>query len=141
MASENINYLTTSQGSTNFGMAFPVVAGTGGFFTRTNGLETVLSGFKQLLLTNPGERVMNPKFGMGMRKYVFEPATPQLEEKIKKSIIEAITHYAPDVLLKQLVVSVGKSQYTTNDGNSILISLKVAFKDDLLHDRELDIII
>lgn len=137
---ENISYLTTSQGKTNFGMAFPVVAGTGGFFTRTNGLETVLSGFKQLLLTNPGERVMNPSFGVGIRKYLFEPATNDLKAKIEKEISKAIAHYAPDVVLKNLVVSVGKSQYTT-DGNSILVSLKVAFKDDLLHDREMDIII
>ena len=35
--------------------------------------EEVKQNFKNLLLTSPGERMMNPDFGVGMRRYLFEP--------------------------------------------------------------------
>ena len=58
MNPEDINLLTTSKTTRVNGIAFPVIAGAGGFFTKTDGAETVMSGLKQLLLTNRGERVM-----------------------------------------------------------------------------------
>ena len=35
--------------------------------------EALIQNFKNLVLTNPGERMMDPEFGVGLRKYLFEP--------------------------------------------------------------------
>jgi len=139
-SSENLTFITTSQGPNNYGIAFPVVEGTGGFFTKTNGLETILSGFKQLLLTNPGERVMNPRFGAGLRKYVFEPSTPDLPKKIEREVTESLLAWAPNVIIKGLHVSVNSPEEKSGH-NSVLVSLKVAMKDDLTSERILDLIL
>ena len=51
--------------------------------------EEVKQNFKNLLLTSPGERVMNPDFGVGLRHYLFEPHThaiPQIRQKVQQQV-------------------------------------------------------
>ena len=38
--------------------------------------ELATQKLKMLLLTNPGERIMNPDFGVGLKSYFFELAGP-----------------------------------------------------------------
>ena len=35
--------------------------------------KEIKQNFKNLLLTSPGERMMIPDFGVGLRSYLFEP--------------------------------------------------------------------
>ena len=42
--------------------------------------------FKMLLLTNKGERIMHPNFGVGLRSYLFEQNTPVTFGEIDKEI-------------------------------------------------------
>ena len=42
-------------------------------------VELVKQNFKMLLLTNPGERIMNPDFGVGLRRYLFEMNGPSYD--------------------------------------------------------------
>ena len=39
--------------------------------------RTLRQNFKMLILTNPGERVMIPDFGVGISKYLFENFFPK----------------------------------------------------------------
>ena len=137
---EDIKLLTTSQRERFNGIAFPVVAGTGGFFTRTDGIETILSGLKQLILTSKGERVMLPTFGTSLRKYVFEPFTSTLRDKISAEILEAIEIFEPKVVVKELSITANTGS-VGSDRNSILISLRLVVKGDILNERVLDIIV
>jgi len=137
---EDIKLLTTSQRERFNGIAFPVVAGTGGFFTRTDGIETILSGLKQLILTSKGERVMLPTFGTSLRKYVFEPFTSTLRDKISSEILEAIEIFEPKVVVKELAITANTGS-VGSDRNSILISLRLVVKGDILNERVLDIIV
>jgi phage baseplate assembly protein W len=38
--------------------------------------EMVQQNLKHIILTNPGERIMDPLFGVGIKKYLFEQNTP-----------------------------------------------------------------
>jgi len=51
---------------------------------KTNDL--VRQNLTNLILTNPGERIMNPQFGVGIKKYLFENKTYSLTNTIKNSI-------------------------------------------------------
>jgi phage baseplate assembly protein W len=137
---ENVTFLTTSQKERMNGIAFPPIAGTGGFFSRTGGIETILSGLKQLILTSKGERVMLPGFGTSLRKYVFEPYTVELRNKISQEILEAISIYEPRVIVKDLSVIFDES-VRGSDRNSILVSLRIAVKGDILNEKILDLIV
>lgn len=57
------------------------------------------------LLTNPGERVANPSFGAGLRKFVFEQITEGNLEFIEDKIQEDIRNNIPNVNLQSVRVS------------------------------------
>lgn len=45
---------------------------------------------RQVLLTNPGERINRPDFGCGLRRMVFAPNNPAAASLIKVTILQAI---------------------------------------------------
>ena len=67
--------------------------------------ETVKFNLKNIILTSPGERIMIPDFGVGIRRALFENATPQLTEAIFDKIGEQISLYAPYVNVLELSVT------------------------------------
>jgi hypothetical protein len=137
---ERVEYLTSSKIPAIKGVAFPVVLGAGGFFTRTDGMETILNGIKQLLLTNRGERVMRPDFGTSLRRAVFEPADFNFKEGIESEIIATITRYEPRVVVKGVNVHTDDTQ--GQEGyHRVFVQCKLALKSDTLQERILEIII
>lgn len=42
-------------------------------------LQNIRQNLKMLILTNPGEKIMDPAYGLGIRKYLFEPTGGKLE--------------------------------------------------------------
>lgn len=66
-------------------LAFPLRAGTGGL-ARSGRVAHVRELIEQLLFTAPGERVMRPEFGVGVRSLVFEPADSALREVAAKRV-------------------------------------------------------
>tara|TARA_R100000152_G_C6678728_1_gene113145 strand:- start:60 stop:482 length:423 start_codon:yes stop_codon:yes gene_type:complete len=140
MNPEDINLLTTSKTTRVNGIAFPVIAGAGGFFTKTDGAETVMSGLKQLLLTNRGERVMKPDFGTSLRQSVFEPYTPSLKIKLREEIKATITKYEPRVDIIDLVLS-WESRPQSAGLNHIYITLKFKVKGEITDTQILDIVV
>ena len=140
MPLERVEYITTSRTPSMKGVAFPVVLGAGGFFTRKDGMETILNGLKQLLLTNRGERVMRPDFGTSLRRAVFEPADLAFQEGIKAEITATIAKYEPRVIVKN--VSVKADDTKRQEGyHRVYVQCRLALKSDVLQERILEIII
>lgn len=59
-----------------------------------------------LLLTNKGERVMQPTFGCDLRKTLFESMTDDMDESIKLVVVDAITTWLPYIYINQLDINV-----------------------------------
>jgi len=57
--------------------------------------EVVQQNFKNLLLTSPGERVMIPDFGVGLRRMLFEGFSAALHEQISTAINIQTNKYLP----------------------------------------------
>jgi len=55
--------------------------------------EAIKQDFKMLVLTSPGERVMDPQFGVGIRRYLFEPLNGNTFEIIRSVIISQASTY------------------------------------------------
>jgi phage baseplate assembly protein W len=64
--------------------------------------EMVAQNFKNLILTVPGERMMIPDFGVGLRKYLFELDSSVLYDKISVSIRNQTEKYMPFVEINEL---------------------------------------
>jgi len=60
-------------------------------------LETTKQNLKNLILTNPGERIMIPLFGVGLLTFLFSQQGEFVEEQIKAKIIEQTSIYLPHI--------------------------------------------
>ena len=59
--------------------------------------ELVQQNLANLLLTVPGERIMNPEFGVGLKRYLFELDTDMLRDELSGKINEQVSRYLPFV--------------------------------------------
>jgi phage baseplate assembly protein W len=59
--------------------------------------DLVRQNFINLLLTSPGERIMDMEFGVGLKRFLFENRSPQIESTIRGSIESQVLKYMPFV--------------------------------------------
>ena len=62
----------------------------------------IRQNLKMLLLTSPGERVMAPRFGVGMRRFLFEMQSDEVFAAIDSKIREQVSIYLPYVKIQQV---------------------------------------
>ena len=86
------------------GIPYPVRKTPQGFFYSQGGIDQIKSDMLCLLLTNPGERVMNLNFGTPLRKLVFEPNDAALQLKARNMIINSIKKWEPRIAVKNIEV-------------------------------------
>lgn len=79
--------------------------------------DQIKSNLINFMLTNNGERVFNPNFGLDLRSYVFENTTDLTIEEIEFKIQEGIADYFPQVSIENLSVS------PNTDANQISITV------------------
>jgi phage baseplate assembly protein W len=67
--------------------------------------DQVISNVRNLILTNRGERLMNPEFGTDIYNLLFENNMPDLEEQIRDSIEAAFEKYMPLCRVEDIVIT------------------------------------
>ena len=103
-----------------YGAALPLhtteVDGPFGLLTTLR--EVAAQNLKMLVLTSPGERVMDAKFGVGIRNYLFWQYTPATLSDITSRIKSQTGKYLPYIKImdvsfnqKQGAVSVGETMF------------------------------
>lgn len=65
-------------------------------------IEMIKQNFKHLLLTIPGERMMDPGFGVGLIKFLFEQDTVAVRGGISDRIERQLAIYMPFVELLEI---------------------------------------
>tara|TARA_R110002110_G_scaffold175922_2_gene379774 strand:- start:463 stop:855 length:393 start_codon:yes stop_codon:yes gene_type:complete len=68
----------------------------------TSYVELVKQNFKMLLLTVPGERIMNPDFGVGLKRYMFEMDGSDLHAEINNRILTQTKTYMDFIQLNKI---------------------------------------
>ena len=96
--------------------------------------EQVKSNLINLLLTTPGERLMNPTFGVGIRNLLFEQVIDK--ELIKNRIIDGAQIYIPEINIEDVFIK-RENNETTPEIHTVRIS--VYYK--VLADRSNDAIL
>ena len=81
------------------------------------------------LLTNVGERPLNPTFGGGLRDLLFENINQQELDDIKETISTNITRFFPNI--KPTLIKLGSEP----DSNIISFFLKYAITDQNIQDE------
>jgi len=65
-------------------------------------LESIKQDLKMLLLTNPGERIMNPDYGVGIRQLLFSQNTTSLRSEISSRITNQVRKYMNFVVINNI---------------------------------------
>ena len=65
----------------------------GAYNLNTNFAQLATQNLKMLLLTNPGERIMNPQFGVGIPRFFFEANDPSTYNRITERILSQVATY------------------------------------------------
>ena len=87
------------------GIEFPLqITGKNAGYDLADVKNSVMFNIKNILLTNPGERVMIGDFGVGINQLLFENITPDLLEFIQERIIDQIDTYAPYITILDLTI-------------------------------------
>lgn len=69
--------------------------------------DAIFTSLRNLFTTTPGQRFLFPKYGLDLRKYLFQPINEVTGRSIGEAISFAIKRFEPRVTLKQCNV-VGK---------------------------------
>ena len=91
----------------------------------TNYTEEIRQNFKNLVLTSPGERVMNTDFGVGIRKYLFENFGTA-RASIRQRIDSQVKKYMPYVVIQDILFNGQQNDEDSLEDRSIL-SVKILF--------------
>jgi len=84
--------------------AFPFrVDAASGQAAQTSYQEHVDQMIRQVLLTDPGERVCLPTFGAGLRRLLFAPLTAQLQASTQMAVTQALNTWLSDQITVQKV--------------------------------------
>lgn len=107
----------------SIGLALPLGNSNNGYFavnyTTKNQIKTNL---KNLILTEPGERLSNPNFGTPLRKFIFEPYVEGVyETNIEDTITAAINKYLPYINIDSIIFD---SKNDNKDKHLINLELK-----------------
>ena len=86
------------------GLSFPPRISADGRLAWSGAEENVRESIRVILLTEPGERLMRPGFGCGLRRFLFEPNTPTTRALIRERITRAISDWEPRVRLEAVEV-------------------------------------
>lgn len=105
-----------------------------GVMAQKSGVAQIKADLLQLLLTNPGERVMLPTFGTPLRTLVFEPNDASLALRAKQMITDAIITWEPRIVVtnievKTLIDSEDLDTFDTGDEREAILSIKISFVD------------
>ena len=81
----------------------PITRNTADGFTMIKNFKTLINqNLKMLVLTAPGERIMEPAFGVGARQYLFQNFGNDVYQEIAANIRKQVREFMPAVDIQQI---------------------------------------
>ena len=102
----------------------PLRAGAKGQYLMVQDYASLVKqNFKNLLLTAPGERVMDADFGVGLRNYLFEPNDHFVRDEVSGRVERQVRKYLPYVTVLDIDYSSPDTDYDASK-----ISVKILYE-------------
>jgi phage baseplate assembly protein W len=101
---------------------FPLEKGylVGTYQLNTTFKDMIRQNFKNLLLTNQGERVMDINFGVGLRSYLFEPKTAGTMGNIAEKVHTQTKKYMP-------FIAINSVNFAGSEGDSNILGVQIDY--------------
>ena len=102
------------------GWGQPIAPDTRGQLPVVAGPEKVRQAIFTLLDTEPGERIMRPDFGCGLRRYLMAPNNPGTRAGIEREITRTLARWEPRIKVVDIAVT------PTDDRATVLVEIHYA---------------
>lgn len=90
------------------------------FIMISDSLANIKQKLKMIILTNPGEKLMDPDFGIGIKRYLFEPTSgivqknttgngfiiTNLRSELLTKLKSQVYRYSPDITIQDLLLDI-----------------------------------
>lgn len=113
------------------GLAFPLRPAPG--LSWLGGIAKVEQSIRLILETEPGERLMRPAFGCGLRRYLMAPNTAETRALIQRSVRQAIERWEPRVELLRIEVVPAPAEPSRIDVHIAYITVRDNRPGNLVH--------
>lgn len=102
-------------------------------FNLSKDSQMVESSLRMLLLTEKGERVMEPNYGTSLRRLIFSPNTADLNTEIRQEIATSVAQWEPRAQLQAINVSQSGREATVDmlfstviDQNTLALTISLS---------------
>jgi len=96
----------------------------GAYNLNTNFFDLAQQNLKMLLLTAPGEKMMDPNFGVGLKTYLFEMNVEDTYDRITEKILEQVKIYLPFIEINDIKYGIPENNPTLFPYN---LSVRITF--------------
>ena len=91
--------------SNGYSPVFPLQFSAYGGYALNQDIKSVIKqNLKMLFLTSPGERIMYPNLGVGLKRFLFEQSTEETYDAIKDRIYSQVEEYMPFIDINELII-------------------------------------
>ena len=103
------------------GLSLPITLDSSDGFTLLYTVrETLKQNFVMLILTNPGERVMEPGFGVGIKTFLFNNKSGDYRASISAKIHQQVKRYIPAIVISSI-------DYAETDKDRNSLSMRITY--------------
>lgn len=99
--------MNTTRAAFGRGLALPLFATDAGALALADGPEKVRQSIAIVLDTEPGERLMLPRFGCGLRRFLMQPNTTSTRAQMQREIETALRTWEPRITVERVDVLPG----------------------------------
>ena len=101
-----------------------------GYGLTKNFKQVAAQNLKMVVMTNPGERIMIPEFGVGIKTYLFENASSTVFESIEEKIRQQVRIYLPYMTIEAINFLSEKSDFSEApiEPSSLSIYVRIQIK-------------
>lgn len=82
-------------------------------------VNAVKNSIRNAFLTSPGEKILNPTYGVDLRRYIFEPINDFTSESIREDIESKLPRMEPRISIQNLQV------IPDEDNNTYYINMQI----------------
>jgi phage baseplate assembly protein W len=114
------------------GLDLPIRKSEGkeGFFASTSTtIEAVKNNIRNLVQTNPGERLMQPRLGLNLRRFLFNQLTVDDINSMQNEILDTLKFWLPFVEIRDIIIQSSDNDININP-NTLSVNIKFNIKQD-----------
>lgn len=126
----NVMQISPSDLSLRKGIGVNIPFNEGGVFTLNyTSKQAIRNNLINYFLTNPGERIGNPRFGGGLRRFIFEQISNDNMDYLEKDIQFKISTQFPNIIINNTNIS------NTPENNLVTININYSILNTNINDN------